>query len=196
MLSLQSHFESKSSCCYHMYLYIACVPSKLSFGPHIRVKATRPCIHCVAIACTHVSNSWASQALFLVSESKSHSSRDNHPSLCPPPCHCVHGLHRIQAPWPWLHALARVITTPCSCLRPMPLHVAVMAPCHVPSYSWCSHKSWQLPMNPFPCMRHCDLMCRIPHRVLSWLYCCCISMLSNRPWLFKSPCIRHCALVA
>ena len=85
MLSLQSHFESKSSCCYHMYLYIACVPSKLSFGPHICVKATCPCIHCVAIACTHVSNSWASQALFLVSESTSHSSRDNHPSLCPRP---------------------------------------------------------------------------------------------------------------
>lgn len=70
MLSLQSHFESNSSCCYHMCLYIACVPSKLSFGPHIRVKATCPCIHCVAIACTYVSNSCASQALFLVNKAE------------------------------------------------------------------------------------------------------------------------------
>ena len=42
------------------------------------------------------------------------------------------------------------------------------------------------PMTLHMCMRHCALTRIFPHIVLSWLRCCCISMLhlSNRPWRY------------
>ena len=83
-----------------------------------------------------------------------------------------------------LCALARVTTTLCSCLKPTPHLVVAMVPCHVSSFLDATPSHGIAPMTPYPCMRHCALMCHIPRHFLSWLCCCDISMLhpSNRPW--------------
>lgn len=98
------------------------------------------------------------------------------------PCHCTHRLHHILAPCPWLHALTRVTTTPCVYLKPTPLPIFAMAPCHIPLSLSTIMSQGITPMTPHSFTRHCALMYSILHHVLSWLHCRCILMLhlSNR----------------
>ena len=103
-----------------------CFPSRLgvscigSLSPHVAAHASisSSCAFQVLLWSTHLSHIHAEASIRLCAQA---------------PCHCTYGLHRILAPCPWLRALARVTNTPCSCLKPICLHVAAMAPCHVPS---------------------------------------------------------------
>ena len=126
-------------------------------------------------------------------------------------CRCTHELHHTLAPWPLLHTLARTMTTPC--LKSTPLPIATMTPCCVPSsLGGCFYDTVLLPSSLgavishgivlvtfHPGTRHYILVLSILRHVLSWLHCCCISMLQQivvlHPWLFKLPRTSHCALM-
>ena len=73
---------------------------------------------------------------FLVCTFESHLCWGNMLSLfhCHAPCRCAHGLHHTLAPCPWLRALARVTTTPCSCLKPTPQTFLLLQWHHAMSY--------------------------------------------------------------
>ena len=83
-------------------------------------------------------------------------------------------------------ALVRVIATPCSCLKPAPLPIAVMAPCHIPLPLGTTTSHGIAPMTPHLCTRHCTLVHSMLCHVLSKLCCCCILMShpSNIPWYY------------
>ena len=100
-------------------------------------------------------------------------------------CRCTHDLHHILALCPWLHALARVTTTPFSCLKPMPLLVVAMAPFHILSCLGATTCHDIAPMTPQLCTRHYALMHRILHHILSQLHYCCNLMAhpSNKPYI-------------
>ena len=111
-------------------------------------------------------------------------------------CRCTHELHHTLAPWPLLHTLARTMTTPC--LKSTPLPIATMTPCCVPSsLGGCFYDTVSLLsslgavishgivlVTLHPGTRHYILVLSILRHVLSWLHCCCISMLhpSNKLW--------------
>ena len=111
-------------------------------------------------------------------------------------CRCTHELHHTLAPYPSLHTLARTMTTPC--LKSTPLPIATMTPCCVPSsLGGCFYDTVSLLsslgavishgivlVTLHPGTRHYILVLSILRHVLSWLHCCCISMLhpSNKLW--------------
>ena len=63
------------------------------------------------------------------------------------------------SPYPWLHALARITTTLCSCLKPTPLPIVTMTPCYILISLGATTSHDIAPMTPYPCTRHCTLMC-------------------------------------
>lgn len=101
-----------------------------------------------------------------------------------------------------LHTLARVTTTPCSCLKPTLLHVASMAPCHIPSFSWCNNELWHCAhdsssmhealhphvLHPTSCLESALLLLHLHATSKQHAMALC-------PWLFKPPSTRHCAFL-
>ena len=55
------------------------------------------------------------------------------------------------SPYPWLHALARITTTLCSCLKPTPLPIVTMTPCHILISLGATTSHDIAPMTPYPC---------------------------------------------
>ena len=101
----------------YVSIYGSCVSQTLFWSTppsHICVEATCPCIHCVATACTY-----ASQALFLVNASKSHSSLGNHLSLCAHPM--------LLHPWDASHPSSLPIVT---CFSKGHYHPLLMSQAH------------------------------------------------------------------
>ena len=119
---------------------------------------------------------------------ESHSCQGNMLSLFHAHAPCAHELHHTLAPCPWLHALARVTTTPCSCLKLMPWKPFLLrwAPCHVPSSLSATTSHDVAPMTPHLCTRH-------------WALASCLdsaSLLlhpSNKPWHYAHGSSRRLA---
>ena len=97
-------------------------------------------------------------------------------------CHCTHGLHRILAPCPWLHALEKVNTTPCSCLKPTLLPIDAMAPCHIPFFLGIATSHGIVPMTPYSYTRHCTPCVQHPILCLESTSLLSMTHPSNKPW--------------
>ena len=106
---------------------------------------------------------------------ESHSCQGNMLSLFHTHAPCAHGLHHTLAPCPWLHALARVTTTPCSCLKLMPWKPFLLrwAPCHVPSSAH-PFLVQQEVMTLHPWLLIYAQGIEPLHHALIQLHCCCI----------------------